>query len=127
MVCKSSRTWVRCGLKTTPSLAPDDIRETLLQIIRPRFAPLIDEIRQTLVYASAQTRGAAARRVFLVGSIARWCEVDRLMTELLDIDVRTVPDPLSLFSQGDIQQSPGAEPEIAVATGLALRGMFDHG
>jgi type IV pilus assembly protein PilM len=111
------------------ALAPDDIRETLLQIIRPRFAPLLEEIKRTLMYAAAETRGEAAKRIFLVGSIARWSEVDRLLSELLDIEVLTIPDPLAPFctASDSAIHPPAAEPEIAVATGLALRGMFEHG
>ncbi|MDH3452739.1 MAG: pilus assembly protein PilM [Gammaproteobacteria bacterium] len=110
------------------ALAPDDIRETLLQIIRPRFVPLLEEIKRTLMYAAAETRGEAAKRIFLVGSIARWNAVDRLLSEMLDIQVLTIPDPLAPFCMtSDSTRTSGAEPEIAVATGLALRGMFEHG
>jgi len=111
------------------ALAPDDIRETLLQIIRPRFMPLLEEIKRTLMYAAAETRGEAAKRIYLVGSIARWNAVDQLLGEMLDIDVLTIPDPLAPFcmTSDSAGRMTGAEPEIAVATGLALRNMFEHG
>ena len=118
-----------CMTDGVTALAPDDIRETLLQIIRPRFVPLLEEIKRTLMYAAAETRGEAAKRIFLVGSIARWNAVDRLLSDMLDINVLTIPDPLAPFCVGpdSAKQAPGPEPEIAVATGLALRDMFEHG
>ena len=119
------------GLATDGSvaLAPDDIRDTLLQIIRPRFAPLLEEIKRTLMYAAAETRGEAAKRIYVVGSIARWNSVDRLLGEMLDIHAQTIPDPLAPFctAADALNNAAAAEPEIAVATGLALRDMFEHG
>jgi len=68
--------------------------------------------------------------VYLLGSIARWPGSDSLLSTLTGVNVATIPDPLALFPSGiagSADSTAQSAPEIAVATGLALRGMQDHG
>ncbi len=110
-----------------PALNDNDVTDTLLEIIRPCLASLVEEIKRTLMYAAAETHGQAARRVYLVGSLARWRGVDRALNDMIDIEVANIPDPLVAFTNPAAGAGETAEPEIAVATGLALRDMFEHG
>ena len=104
-----------------------EIAETLVQIVKPDFLRLVDEINRTLIYTASQTHGEQIARIYLLGSLARWRGTDALLRSLVHLDVETIPNPLKPFF-GDSQLNDGegeAAPEIAVATGLALNGMMD--
>ena len=101
-----------------------EISQTVREILKPRFQTLTAEVNRALIFAASQTHGEPVGRVYLLGAMARWQGVDDLLNELLDIPVATIPDPLRPFRRGEGTGSPS--PEIAVATGLALRGMVSH-
>lgn len=105
---------------------------TLAEILKPQFLKLVEEIKRAILYAASETRGRGVTQVYLLGSFARWPGADQLLGKLIGSDVATIPDPLSLFALGDTSESgqnlsAGTGPELAVATGLALRGMATHG
>lgn len=108
--------------------ANPEIAATLLQIVKPSFIKMSENIRRALMYAAAETRGDLVSKIYLMGSVARWRGVDKLLSELLNLPVEVIPNPLSAFGV-EIQDSNavGAKPELAVSTGLALRGLLDHG
>ena len=115
------------------SLAPDelagtqqerDIAETLVQIIKPDFLRLVEEINRTLIYTASQTRGEPVSRVYILGSLARWRGADTLLRSLVELEVETIPNPLKPFFAAGQDMGGEATPEIAVATGLALNGMM---
>ncbi len=98
--------------------------DTLSEILKPQFLNLVDEIRRALLYAASETRGGAKTQVYLLGSIARWPGSAKLLSGLAGVDVRKIPDPPALFTEthgNDSLIPSSAAPEIAVATGLALR------
>lgn len=99
---------------------------TLAEILKPEFMKLVEEIKRAFLYAAAETRGATVSQVYLLGSVARWPGADRLLGNLADVEVARVLNPLTVFTSvhaelSDRHAQPA--PEIAVATGLALRGM----
>lgn len=103
---------------------------TLSEILKPQFLKLVEEVKRAFLYAASETRGRGVQRVYLLGSIARWPGSDQLLNSLTGSDVAKIPNPLSIFpsSEQDAADAAGqAAPEIAVATGLALRGMKRHG
>jgi len=103
-----------------------DVAATLQEILKPLFLELADEISRALIYMASQTHGESVERIYLLGSVARWHGVDQLLNTLLTLPVETIPNPLNRFSLSAATQG-GAEtdavPELAVATGLALRGL----
>ncbi|MCP5089972.1 MAG: pilus assembly protein PilM, partial [Gammaproteobacteria bacterium] len=102
---------------------------TLSEILKPQFMKLVEEIKRAFLYAASETRGRGVTQVYLLGSIARWPGSEQMLSSLSGSKVQKIPDPLSLFpSDGadDEQESDHFAPEIAVATGLALRGMKTH-
>ncbi len=105
----------------------EDVFHTIAEIIKPLFIELADEITRALIYISSETRGESPDKIFLVGSIARWTGVDSIINSLVDISVRAIPDPLQSFPRSS-RDSPKYDnevlPEIAVATGFALRGLY---
>lgn len=104
-----------------------EIAETLVQIVKPDFLHLVEEINRTLIYTASQTHGEQVARIYLLGSLARWRGTDTLLRSLVQLDVETIPNPLKPFYDSGQVASGGGEaaPEIAVATGLALNGMLD--
>lgn len=109
----------------------DDISvvETLREIVKPAFIQLVGEINRALIYAASQTRGESVSRIFLLGGIARWVGADRFLQELIELPVQIIPNPLKIFparrgAQTEVDEQ--SVPEIAVAAGLALRGLTDR-
>jgi type IV pilus assembly protein PilM len=106
-----------------------DASETLLEIVKPLVVRLAEEINRALIFTTSQTRGQTVSHIYLLGSIARWHGMDYLLNSVIKLPVETIPNPLQTFHR---EGAPGknsseqAKPELALATGLALRGMLDH-
>jgi len=113
------------------ALADTGMFNTLLEIVKPELTRLAEEIRRAFMYATSESRGGPTQRVYILGSIARWPGSDTLLDTIIDVPVRKIPDPSAIFHATDGQpedanhdpSTDGAAPELAVATGLALRGM----
>ena len=119
---------------STKTAAPQDDKEldidiagTLLEIIKPVFLELAEEINRVLVYTASQTHGKSVSRIYLMGSLARWDGIEQLLNNLVKLPVETIPDPLRHFGH-HVQPASSSlpKPEIAVATGLALNGMLKN-
>ena len=112
--------------EATMSEEDNGLMLTMSEILKPQFLKIVEEVKRAFLYAAAETRGGAVAKVYLLGGIARWRGADRLLSSLADVDVQTIPDPLALFPAGDSRESGAGidtASEVAVATGLALRGM----
>lgn len=101
--------------------------DSLTQIIKPRLVRLVQEIQRGLMFAQSESRGARTNQIYLLGSIARWPGTDQLLASLVDTPVTTVPSPLALFPPVGAAPSSEPAPELAVATGLALRKFLGNG
>jgi type IV pilus assembly protein PilM len=114
----------RYGLNPSPARPgtgdEGDVARTLVEIIKPRMLQLVDEINRVLIYTASETRGASVGHIHLMGSLARWPGIDGLLESMLEIPVAALDDPLGLFGDGDAARRG---PALAIATGLALRGM----
>jgi len=128
-----SRTGVYPGDDNDPlSAALDEtgLLNTLSEILKPQFLKLVEEIKRAFLYAASETRGRGVTQVYLLGSIARWPGAEQMLSHLSGSTVSKIPNPLALFPSDEISKPDTAghfAPEIAVATGLALRGMKLHG
>ncbi len=92
----------------------------LTEILKPVFRRLVHETDRGLVYAGSESRGVRGSQVYLLGSIARWNGAAALLESMLNVPVSTIPNPVALFGAGGGEASP----ELAVATGLALKTEF---
>lgn len=102
------------------------LMNTLSEILKPQFMKLVEEIKRAFLYAASETRGRGVTEVYLLGSIARWPGAEEMLSNLSGSKVSKIPNPLALFPSEDQSNTHAAAsfaPEIAVATGLALRGM----
>lgn len=128
-----SRTGVHVGDHHDPvsdAIDQSGLFNTLSEILKPQFLKLVEEIKRAFLYAASETRGRGVTQVYLLGSIARWPGSDRLLSNLIGSKIEKIPDPLSLFPSTEsieVNEFGNSAPEIAVATGLALRGMTAHG
>ncbi len=107
-------------------LADEDAWEALVEILRPQFRKLAAEIERAFLYVASQMRGGAVTRIYLLGSLARWPGADAMLGDLAEVTISNFPNPLSFFAGSEGEQLPegvtdSLAPEIAVATGLALR------
>ena len=124
---------VRSGVRSSPdplTEIPDEagLGDTIAETLKPEFLRLVDEIKRVCLYAAAETRGGAVNKVYLLGSLAHWPGADDLLSSLADIEVAKVRDPLLAFRDGEKPSGDAAlSPELAVATGLALREKDHHG
>ncbi len=112
------------------TLDEDGILNTLSEILKPQFMKLVEEIKRAFLYAASETRGGGVTQVYLLGSIARWPGAEQMLSNLSGSTVSKIPNPLALFPSNDLDTTSTVQqfaPEIAVATGLALRGMKLHG
>lgn len=111
----------------TVQLTADDLNP-LVEIVRPVFAPLAEEVRRACLYAASESQGDVVEQVYTVGSIARWPGADQLLSEIARLPVATTLPLTAIFDGGDasgIANYPGIGPDLATATGLALRGLMD--
>ena len=105
----------------------DDISATLLEIVKPCFLDLVNEINRVLVFTAAETHGVPVSRVCLLGSLAHWAGAQAALMSLLDLEQ---PDGQTEFNQvfrdeNDNTRVPweGLFSDISIAMGLALRGV----
>jgi Tfp pilus assembly PilM family ATPase len=112
------------------SVGESDISSTLLEIVKPCFLELVEEINQVLVFTASETHGVPVSRVCLLGSIANWPGAQQVLLSLLDFDA---PDGQIEFTQvfedeNDNTRVPwsGLFSDISIAMGLALKGLIDN-
>lgn len=114
------------GQSSVGLLQDADVSQTLLEIVKPAFIKLVEEINRVLVFTASETHGIPLSRVCLFGCISRWPGAQNLVMSLLDIKV---PESNADFYQVFLDESETTEPwldqlpELAIATGLALRGL----
>lgn len=123
---------LKCGIGARTSGMVDEnkreISDALAQILRPSFRMLADNLQRAMAYAVAETRGEPIAQIYLVGGVARWRGASELLEHLLELPVRVLPDPLTCFgtgSDGERFETSVGRPELALATGLALRDFTD--
>jgi type IV pilus assembly protein PilM len=99
-----------------------EISRTVMEILKPSFYALAEQVDKAGVYTASQSRGESIGEVFLLGAITRWPGVERLLHSLLSLPV-TFPDPLSALplSRDSIRDQTRRGTGIVLASGLALR------
>ena len=96
----------------------------VVEILRPHFRILVNEIRRALQFANAETRGGQMSEAFLLGSIGGWRGATDFLSELTGLSV-SIPPALSTAPGVAADVSTGSIGAV-IATGLALRGMQDN-
>jgi len=105
--------------------AHTELRRTIHEVLHPACLGLADELAHTQVYVASRTRGSTISRVYLNGSLARYPDIQARIGELIDVPVHLL-DPFGAFHEGAGKDQDRIGREIALASGLALRGAV-HG
>ena len=100
-----------------------DIGRTIGEILHPEFAALAEELLRTQVYVASRTRGSAVSRVYLNGSAARYAHIPERVAAMINLPVEVL-DPFRAFgAMAGFTPQHGVTHGIALAAGLALRGV----
>ena len=117
-------------LQATGIDTDSDVSATLLEIVKPMFLDLVNEINRVLVFTAAETRGVPVSRICLLGAVSHWPGAQQTLMSLLDFDA---PDGQIEFTQifqdeNEDTRIPwdGLFSEISIAMGLALRGLVGN-
>lgn len=119
------------GFELSKDLAADQqaMVGVLRDIVLPLVTKLSDKIRDVLLYMASETRGEGVDSIFLLGSIAHLRGPDTLLQQMLSVPVQVI-NPLYGFEmegeQGSVDINQDEISGIAVATGMALRGLVSN-
>ena len=118
---------IKAPFGATQVLTADDVNP-VVEIVRPVFSRLVEEVRRACLYAASESQGEVVEQVYTFGSIARWPGADEMLSELARLPVASNLPLTAIFDGGEDGSTAdylGVGPELAVATGLALRGLTD--
>ncbi len=107
-----------------------NVASTLVDILNPKLNHLVEEINRMLVFTASETHGEPLSQVLMLGSIARWPGAMQKLLSHLGMS-STTSSHLNfhqIFHDASDMTVPLPErlPELAIATGLALRGLDDN-
>ena len=105
----------------------EEAARSMMEILKPAFVRLVEELNKALIYTSSLTRGGSVGMVYLFGGVARWPGADQLLGSLLSMPVE-IPNPFAAFlARSNAAALPDLNPiaGIALAAGFALRGMAE--
>ena len=106
-----------------------DVSATLLEIVKPCFIDLVEEINRVLVFTAAETHGVPVSRVCLLGCLARWPGAQNILLSLLDIEQPEGQIEFNQIFEDDNDETrmswEGLFSDISISMGLALRGLID--
>ena len=107
-----------------------DITATLLEIIKPCFLDLVNEINRILIFTASETHGVPVSRICLLGCVAQWPGAQQVLLSLLDFEI---PEGQTEFNQIFVDENDntripweGLFSELSIAMGLALRDLVDN-
>jgi len=110
--------------------AVSDVSATLLEIVKPCFLDLVNEINRVLVFTASETHGVPVSRVCLLGSVAHWPGAQEVLLTMLDFDTPNGQTEFTQVFEDEDENTrvpwAGLFSDISIAMGLALRGLVDH-
>ncbi len=107
----------------------DETEQMVAEVLRPEVVQLLQEINKTLVYMASRTRGKSVDKIYLTGRVARYSGILNYLREQLHVAVEIL-DPVEVFASEKCRlhdRGLGTMAGIALTTGLALRGIPEHG
>lgn len=110
------------------SYTDENVATTLLDISKPILSDLIEEINRVLIFSASETQGKSISKIFLLGSIASWKGIDDYIGKKLKINVEVMSSPLESFAKSYSRSNDDYihTPHLAVAAGLAMRGLVKY-
>ncbi|MFW2403869.1 MAG: pilus assembly protein PilM [Gammaproteobacteria bacterium] len=117
----------RKPMGATGTITADDLNP-VVEIVRPVFSRLAEEVRRACLYVASESKGDAVEAVYAFGTVARWPGADRMLSEVAHVPVADTLPLAAIFDTATgkgMENYPGIGPDLAIATGLALRGLTD--
>jgi len=105
-----------------------EILESIAAILKPVFLEFVDEVNKVQLYTSAEMHGLIVSRVYLIGGLARCPGIDAFLARQLGLPA-AILSPFEHFrvrSEDAMLVALNDPASIALAAGLALRGIVDH-
>ena len=103
---------------------------TIAEVLNPELTGLISEVRKTLGYMASKERGRSVDIIYLAGQAACYPGIRQALDDALQMRVEIL-NPMKVFaatgSAAPLPTELGMTPGIALATGLALRGVPENG
>jgi type IV pilus assembly protein PilM len=115
--------------KDADSYKLNETEQMVAEVLRPEVAQLLQEINKTLVYMASRSRGKSVDKIYLTGRVARYSGILNYLREQLHVPVEIL-DPIEVFAAEKCKshdKSLSTMAGIALTTGLALRGIPEHG
>ena len=106
-----------------------EINQMVTEVLRPEINLLLQEVNKTLIYMASKTRGKSVDQIYLTGRVARYTGILNYLREQLHVSV-DILDPVEVFASDKYQvngHTLGTMAGMAMTTGLALRGVPEHG
>jgi Tfp pilus assembly PilM family ATPase len=103
-----------------------EIVDSIVEILRPYFNEVSDEVNKMLLFLKSETRGKTIEHIYLLGSMARFPGAARFISEIFTLPA-SVLDPFEqiTFNGGRAKYINLDGPaSIAMSAGFALRGMI---
>ena len=107
-------------------LNEQEIVASILEIVKPFFHEIADELNKMLLFTKSETRGKIIEHIYLLGCFVRFPGAEQFISEFFSIPV-SVLDPLAHI---DIKEGRAhyihldGPAQIALSMGFALRGMI---
>ena len=100
-----------------------DVCSTLVQIVKPTFLKLAEEINKVLIYTASETQGTGIDKIYVLGGVSRWQGVDTYLSKLISRPVTKIHPFFGFQVNDSSMQISELDPisGISVATGLSLR------
>ena len=103
-----------------------EIVDSIVEIVKPYFHEISDEVNKMLLFTKSETRGKTIDHIYLLGSLARFPGADRFISKIFSFPV-SVLDPLAHIvpGNGHMERINIEGPaQVALSVGFALRGLI---
>lgn len=111
--------------------ASSESGQMVAEVLNSEIAVLLQEVNKTLGYMASKTRGQTVGKIYLSGRVSRYSGILTALRGQLPVPIEVL-NPVDIFAAEknqarDQDKEVGAMAGIALATGLALRGVPLHG
>jgi len=114
------------GEEDASSVHDQEIVDSIVEIIKPYFHEISEEMNKMLLFTKSETRGKTIEHIYLLGSIIRFPGAERFISDFFSFPA-SVLDPLSHVSiaEGRAQYIDLDGPaHVALSVGFALRDII---
>lgn len=102
-----------------------DLSTSLRQITKPLFLRFKQELKRFINYYQTYSHGASIDNIYIIGTVARWNDIESFLSEVLELEIKHLPYYEDLFDEESIGEvvAQKAISELAIPSGLALKDL----